>query len=198
MHVSFPNRGCGRCRDRHRMAFNPTMFNAMGRRTTTLSAFAAVLFILVVTWYHLSASLPPRNLATVDADRVLPQGVQPASKKVNSRCTPRSWASGKWVYRSVSGEGTSTGYPIARSEQDALALLGFSGCASKGSTKRHTWWHLGASDATKWDRYPGVASWKWMPGEDCGGFEERTSEWMVKELVEGGGWFLIGGMFYST
>jgi len=104
-------------------------------------------------------------------------------------CTPEAWSSGFWDYQPPAGTNTSTGRPKVAKEPDALVLAGFPKCAST----REYWWHLGVEDRVRWPRFPGVTSWKWVPGEQCQGFEERTAERMIKHLVEEGGWLLVGG-----
>ncbi|OBZ70729.1 hypothetical protein A0H81_09456 [Grifola frondosa] len=70
---------------------------------------------------------------------------------------------------------------------DALEFMGFQGCASD----REYYWHLAADTERLWDRFPGVTSWEWTPADGC---EVRPLEpaAMVKDMVEQGGWLLIG------
>lgn len=74
-----------------------------------------------------------------------------------------------------------------RSVSDVLALDGFDGCAAD----REYLWHLGA-DPSEYHRYPNMASYKWTPPDTCD-IRPLERESLVKELVEGGGWLLIGG-----
>ncbi|KAF8167116.1 hypothetical protein B0H34DRAFT_680317 [Crassisporium funariophilum] len=72
---------------------------------------------------------------------------------------------------------------------DALRYSGFQGCASS----REYYWHLGADRQDRWDRFPAVTGWEWVPGEGCNDFRHDVgAEEMVKELVEQGGWYLVG------
>ncbi|TEB28408.1 hypothetical protein FA13DRAFT_1571547, partial [Coprinellus micaceus] len=76
--------------------------------------------------------------------------------------------------------------------EDILDFARFGGCASS----REFWWHLAADRKEQWDRFPGALEWEWVPGGRCGKGEGGLREWVVHEvvrdLVEGGGWLLIG------
>jgi hypothetical protein len=82
----------------------------------------------------------------------------------------------------------------------ALQFSGFSGCASS----REFYWHLAADNEDQWDRFPAAQSYKWEVGKDegCKGLRELNQEDMVRDLVEQGGWLLVGdsiteGHFFS-
>jgi hypothetical protein len=74
-------------------------------------------------------------------------------------------------------------------QEDALAFSGFSGCASS----REFYWHLAADKEDQWDRFPRAQSWKWIPGRRCTGLRSLDAGELVKDLVEDGGWYLVGG-----
>ena len=76
-----------------------------------------------------------------------------------------------------------------QSVADVLALEGFQGCASDSEYK----WHL-AADEDQWDRFPDVASYVWTPPDECN-VRPLDTEALVQDLVEKGGWLLIGGEF---
>lgn len=78
------------------------------------------------------------------------------------------------------------------SREDALRIAGFEGCASS----REVDWHLAVDDVGKWDRFPDVSSWEWVPGEGCEALRSFDPVALVRELVEGGGWLLVGGMSF--
>lgn len=103
--------------------------------------------------------------------------------RVRSTCPPRSYAAGKWVPKPPPTNRTDFNDP-----SDAFEFLGFDGCAST----REIYWHLAADTESLWDRFPGVASWRWQPPADCQ-VREFDSTALVKDLVEKGGWLLIGG-----
>lgn len=110
------------------------------------------------------------------------------SDRQRGTCSPQSWAAGQWV---------STSPPTTRTNftkpEDAYEFLGMEGCASS----REHWWHLAADKPALYDRFPGVASWRWSPPSDCT-VRDLDASMLVKELVEQGGWLLIGGECNSS
>jgi hypothetical protein len=74
-------------------------------------------------------------------------------------------------------------------QEDALTFSGFTGCASS----REFFWHLAADKKEQWDRFPGAQSWKWVPGQKCTGLRPLDARELIKDLVEDGGWYLVGG-----
>ncbi|KAJ3885436.1 hypothetical protein GG344DRAFT_59242 [Lentinula edodes] len=111
-------------------------------------------------------------------------------------CTPLAYGAGKWEYRGHTNR-TALVHP-----EDAVEMAGFEGCASS----REFYWHLGSDNGEQWDRFPVVDSWKWgWEGEEYGFkslYEEKHKREFVKDLVENGGWLLIGdsiteGHFFS-
>lgn len=75
-------------------------------------------------------------------------------------------------------------------QEDALNFSGFEGCASS----REYWWHLASDNEGQWGRFPGAQSWEWVPGSDeCRGLRRLDPSEMVRDLVEEGGWLLLGG-----
>ncbi|KAH7869195.1 uncharacterized protein C8R40DRAFT_1155648, partial [Lentinula edodes] len=71
-------------------------------------------------------------------------------------------------------------------------MAGFEGCASS----REFYWHLGSDNGEMWDRFPVVSSWRW------GLYDEKNKRQFVRDLVQNGGWLLIGdsiteGHFFS-
>lgn len=76
-------------------------------------------------------------------------------------------------------------------KDEALTFAGLEGCASS----REYYWHLAVDNEEQWNRFPMVSSWKWMPGSDCNAREFGKEE-MVRDLVEQGGWLILGGMYY--
>lgn len=98
-------------------------------------------------------------------------------------CPPKSYASGQWL---------PSHPPTNRTEfnasSDVYEFVGFQGCAST----REVYWHLAADNERLWDRFPAVASWKWSTPSDCE-IQDLVPERIVTDLVEQGGWLLIGG-----
>ncbi|TBU36537.1 hypothetical protein BD309DRAFT_878227 [Dichomitus squalens] len=102
--------------------------------------------------------------------------------RTRGTCPPRSWAAGQWVPKPPPTNRTDFTKP-----QDAYEFLGFQGCASS----REHWWHLAADNEKLYDRFPGVASWDWATPSDCEVRPLNPSA-IVRDLVEQGGWLLIG------
>ncbi|KAJ7179576.1 hypothetical protein C8R46DRAFT_1325242, partial [Mycena filopes] len=115
------------------------------------------------------------------------------SSRPRRNCSPKSYANGKWV-------------PSPRTERTRMAsredALGFAGFHQACASSREIYWHLGADSETLWYRFPEVNSWRWEPDEkDCEIHAMQQAD-LVRELVEGGGWLLIGdsiteGHFFS-
>lgn len=107
------------------------------------------------------------------------------SKFTSSRytCSPESYSSGSWAFAPRTNTSNMT------TKEQALDFAGFSGCASS----REYDWHLATDKPEQWDRFPNVSSWQWIPGESCQGLRPLDPPALVKELVEEGGWLLVGG-----
>ncbi|KAI1785474.1 hypothetical protein LXA43DRAFT_976214 [Ganoderma leucocontextum] len=104
------------------------------------------------------------------------------SSRQRGTCPPLSWAAGQWVSKPPPTTRTNLTKP-----QDAYEFLGLQGCASS----REHWWHLAADKPELYDRFPAVASWEWSPPSDCA-VRDLDPSAIVKDLVEQGGWLLIG------
>jgi hypothetical protein len=80
-------------------------------------------------------------------------------------------------------------------------FAGLEGCASS----REFWWHLAADNEGQYDRFPDADSWKWdLEDTECQNFRdlEKQKEEFVRDLVEKGGWLILGdsiteGHFFS-
>ncbi|KDQ55677.1 hypothetical protein JAAARDRAFT_133460 [Jaapia argillacea MUCL 33604] len=70
---------------------------------------------------------------------------------------------------------------------DALKFAGWEGCAAD----REFYWHLGSDTPEQWDRFPNVSSWSWTPEEGCDVRPLHNGQF-VRDLVETGGWLLLG------
>jgi hypothetical protein len=173
-----------------------------------LSNFLVLLFVSAGTLLVLTTNL---------RDPVLQWGKQTFTLSSQPKCSPDEYANGTWVYRpytsrphqlsrtSLLDAGDALGSPELNETgrkmsqySDALKFTRYhGGCASS----REYWWHLGADPQEMWDRFPDVAEWEWVPGKQCRAGIAKGSEglrdwdtWgVIKELVEGGGWLLIGG-----
>ncbi|RDB16323.1 hypothetical protein Hypma_003014 [Hypsizygus marmoreus] len=110
-------------------------------------------------------------------------------------CPPRAYANGRWAgpyYRTTAATMTN--------KSQALEFSGFEGCASS----REFDWHLASDNEGQWNRFPTAQSYQWTVGKQdgCEGLEELDKEKMVRDMVEQGGWLLLGdsiteGHFFS-
>ena len=105
-------------------------------------------------------------------------------------CSPRAYANGSWTPKPHPPRvpGRAPDDIAMHQQEDALAFAGFEGCASS----REFWWHLAADKPQLWDRFPAVTSWDWTPSDDCK-MRPLDGAAIVKDMVENGGWLLIGG-----
>ncbi|KAK0505326.1 hypothetical protein EDD18DRAFT_1128744 [Armillaria luteobubalina] len=112
--------------------------------------------------------------------------------RTRSSCPPEEYSNGQWVY-----DTSATNRSMA-AQSDALEFSGFQGCASS----REFYWHLGAGEKEEEQRrFPRVTNWRWQPSPQCT-TREFSAEAMVRDLVEQGGWLLLGdsiteGQFFS-
>ena len=151
-------------------AYRPLLITPRPRSSKLIAAFIIFSVLYVVRFFRYL----PEPLSTF-----------PALRRTRSSCAPRDWAAGKWVPKPPPTNRTDF-----IKEEDALEFLGFQGCAST----REFYWHLGSANSQLFDRFPGVASWKWQPAPECD-IDEPDSAMLVKDLVEQGGWLLVGGEF---
>ena len=101
-------------------------------------------------------------------------------------CPPDAYAAGQWIRKPNSS--------VLSSKDDVLALSAFEGCASS----REVSWHLGTSwseeqEAQKLQWRGNASSYNWIPGDGCEGYTEVQRESLLRQLVEDGGWLVLGG-----
>ncbi|KAF7790710.1 hypothetical protein EIP86_001666 [Pleurotus ostreatoroseus] len=145
----------------------------LGRQGWRLIILGGVVTFLLTVWtLHPSSPTLGSSLAL---SNVL------SSPRKSSPCSPSLWSAGQWK-RMEQPRSSSTVQSVA----DVLALEGFQGCASDREYK----WHL-AADEDQWDRFPDVASYIWTPPDECN-VRSLDTEALVQDLVEKGGWLLIG------
>lgn len=132
-------------------------------------AFGA-LTTVAVTVYTFSSSLRLSNWSSIFASRQ------------RSTCTPEAWNSGYWTYS------PNTDLPALTNADQALVFAGFEGCAGD----REYYWHLGTDHEEQWDRFPNVSSYRWQPSSECD-VRPLNGAAMVKDMVENGGWLMLGG-----
>ena len=104
------------------------------------------------------------------------------ASRVPGSCPPSKWNEGYWEYS------PRTNLSAMTRKEDALEFAGFENCASD----REFFWHLGSDTEGQWNRWPKVSQWKWTPAWDCD-VRPLDGGAMVKEMVEEGGWLLLGG-----
>lgn len=152
----------------------------MSRRTGGPKTFTAKLIVFgilvtfVLTLYTLSSTLKLRESVAFLF-----------SPRPRSTCSPEAWNSGQWTPRQL-----PTNLTEMTHASDALQFFGFEGCASS----REYYWHLAADHEDQWDRFPAVASWQWTPPANSCVVRPFDAEQLVRDMVEEGGWLLIGGM----
>ncbi|KAF5376227.1 hypothetical protein D9615_008547 [Tricholomella constricta] len=111
------------------------------------------------------------------------------------RCPPRAYGNGRWE-----GPHYRTDAFIMTDKSQALEFSGFEGCASS----REFDWHLASDNIWHYSRFPAAQSYRWTVGkkDGCEGLEEMNKEKVVRDMVEQGGWLLLGdsiteGHFFS-
>ena len=143
-----------------------------GRLSWRLLALTGWIALLVTVYLlHPSSTSFKQSISTVLRSRP------------KELCSPRTWSAGQWKPTTP-----RTTKRITR-PNDVLPYYGFEGCASD----REYNWQL-AADEDQWNRFPDVASYVWTPPKECDVLPlERDA--LVRDLVERGGWLLVGGEF---
>ena len=99
------------------------------------------------------------------------------------KCPPEAYAAGSWQPANKFPPGTKM-----KDKTDAFAFGGFEGCAAD----RELFWHLGSDHPEQWEqRYPMAYDHVWTPPEECD-VRPLDREALVTDLVQKGGWLLIG------
>lgn len=155
------------------------------RHVTKVFAVGVVFTVLRVAYQQRSA---PRSTTTTPRD--WPHWQQPPVHAATTTtthqadsCTPDAWNAGQWTRRDPPRSPKSA----AASTADVLEFEGFEGCTSR----REYEWHFSGQES-EWHRFPEVAAYEWTPAEECRP-RAFNREAMVRDLVEQGGWLLIGG-----
>ena len=147
-------------------AYRPLLLKSPRSLPSKFVAVLALICVLYTARLFLPYDLPAFSLS-----------------RTRASCPPRDWAAGQWVPKPPPTNRTRLSRP-----EDAYEFLGLEGCASS----REVFWHLAADAERLYDRFPGVASWAWQPPASCA-IRALDPAVLVKDLVEHGGWFLIGG-----
>ncbi|KAF8898089.1 hypothetical protein CPB85DRAFT_1377616 [Mucidula mucida] len=113
------------------------------------------------------------------------------SSRKRAPCPPEAYSDGKWVYDSMASNKS------VETQDDVIPMAGFAGCASS----REYYWHMAADNEKQWERFPKVTNWRWQPSSECS-LREFSREALVRDLVEKGGWLILGdsiseGHFFS-
>ncbi|KAI0338215.1 hypothetical protein BDW22DRAFT_1363087 [Trametopsis cervina] len=149
-------------------------------------ATSCVTFLLAILSFHpsapsLSGYIPSRWSSS------------PPVLSSPGSCPPEVWADGQWTKR----QSLRTDKQQATSVADVLEFEGFQGCAAD----REYRWHLSADDS-ELNRYPELTAYDWTPSSDTCKTRRFNPEEVVRDMVEQGGWLLIGdsvteGHFFS-
>ncbi|KAF9533582.1 hypothetical protein CPB83DRAFT_902945 [Crepidotus variabilis] len=100
-------------------------------------------------------------------------------------CSPQDYAAGQWTqgrrFKALEPQNMTK-------QEDSLGFSGFTGCASS----REFYWHLAADREEQYNRFPAAQTYDWTPGEKCTHMRPLDPAQLVKDLVEDGGWYLVG------
>ena len=154
-----------------------TAFRALRPRylSTKVIALGALLTI-AITVYTFSSS---------EASFRLSEWSSIFTGRQRGACSPDAWSSGYWKY------GPNTDLPALTSKDQVFTFSGLEGCAAD----REYHWHLGVDSEDNFNRFPDVVSYKWRPSSRCD-VRPLDGAAIVKDMVEQGGWLLMGGELF--
>lgn len=109
-------------------------------------------------------------------------GALPGDEKPQG-CSPTAYADGRWIWD------LKTNVTKMTRRGQAVAFGGFERCASD----RDYWWNLGADNQDQFYRFPKAQSYRWQPGSECTNLRPMDPSALLKDLVEKGGWYFVGG-----
>jgi len=138
-------------------------------QSTRVLAFGAVVTLLLTVYMFFPSTYSKLPSALFES-------------RVRSPCSPEAWSNGNWTPSKP-----STNLTALSREEDVLQFAGFEGCASD----REFYWHFAADRPEQWNRFPDAMSWKWTPSDECNARPLEPTA-MVQDMVENGGWLLIG------
>lgn len=115
----------------------------------------------------------------------------PTFRTQSHSCPPQAYAAGNWTRK--------PNPPVMSTQDDVLAVSGFEGCASTREINLHlgVGWKNKAKAAQKLQWRGNASAYEWLPGEGCEGYTRVTRENLVRQLVEDGGWLLLGGASFA-
>lgn len=109
-------------------------------------------------------------------------------KANHHRCSAAAYSNGNWSWA------PRTNKTLMIEKDEAMEFAGFAGCASS----REFHWHLGTGDGQfERERFPNANSWQWTPDPECN-IRDLVRDDLVRELVEEGGWLLLGGKKFNA
>ncbi|KAI0041294.1 hypothetical protein FA95DRAFT_710773 [Auriscalpium vulgare] len=152
-----------------------------------LTGVACVLFIASTLYLSSGTSSHLRDAFSGFSASLFSSSPQPLS----GVCSPDAWSNGQWTRRPEDlTDATSHDTAEIKGPEDAMRLGGFEGCASS----REVWWHMAVDRMPDYNPYPNVTRYDWTPAsKGCAtGVRPLDGAELVRELVEDGGWFLIG------
>ena len=142
------------------------------RFTVGLMAGATIVLVLILAAYqysdnyHLQSYFSPKHNATR-----------------TGKCPPDVYAAGSWQPAHKFPPGTKM-----KTSSDAIAFGGFEGCAAD----RGFFWHLASDKPDQWEnRFPMAQDHVWSTPDECDIRPLQRDE-LVADLVQKGGWLLIG------
>ncbi|KIO26392.1 hypothetical protein M407DRAFT_24356 [Tulasnella calospora MUT 4182] len=147
-------------------------------RLSTFSALSVVLFYLIVQ----PASTPE------PFSEPFHHGLEEetVTNGVSSKCSPRDWSAGTWKRKENP--------VVVVKPDDVYAASGFKGCASN----REMPWHLSNGNPQEFAWRGNVSAYDWVPSAVCDDMRDHFEESLVVDLVERGGWLLIGVFFFVS
>ncbi|KAI0784627.1 hypothetical protein C8Q75DRAFT_778140 [Abortiporus biennis] len=102
--------------------------------------------------------------------------------RTRSSCSPEAYSNGQWTWS------PKTNVTAMTNARQAMDMAGFEGCAAD----REFFWHLGSDHEEMWGRFPNVTNYEWTPSRQCNNLRPLNRELLVQDMVEQGGWLLIG------
>ncbi|KAG8900487.1 hypothetical protein FRC01_010119 [Tulasnella sp. 417] len=107
------------------------------------------------------------------------QSQQPPAP-AGGKCSPADWSAGAWRRK-------NNATVVAKSD-DVYAASGFDGCVSN----REVGWHLSSDHPEHFSWRGNVSAYEWVPAATCDDMKNDFRDSLVVDLVERGGWLLIG------
>ena len=147
------------------------------RFTVMLMAGASIILVFMFTAYQYSDDY---DLQPYFRPKIIPAQHNDTR---TGKCSAEAYAAGSWKPANKFPQGTKMNESV-----DAIAFGGFEGCAAD----REFFWHLGSDRPEQWEnRFPMAYDHVWSPSKECD-IRPLDRDALVTDLVEKGGWLLIG------